>query len=88
MQLTGELLCIVQRPTAKELLKHPFIQKARKTAHLSELIERYRRWRSRHGIEDIDSDNDDEMLVLVDVSVHSSLVAVVEFVICTESAVV
>jgi len=44
-------------------LKHPFIQKARKTAHLSELIERYKRWRAARAIDDTDSDNDDDMLV-------------------------
>ena len=44
-------------------MKTAFIQKARKTAHLTELIERYRRWRVSRGIEDTDSDNDDDMLV-------------------------
>jgi len=44
-------------------LKHPFIQKARKTAHLTELIERYKRWRANRVIDDTDSDNDDDMLV-------------------------
>ncbi|CAH8644729.1 unnamed protein product [Heterobilharzia americana] len=33
------------RPTAHELLRHSFIKKARKTAFLQELIERYRKWR-------------------------------------------
>ncbi|BGP14715.1 hypothetical protein JCM10213_002756 [Rhodosporidiobolus nylandii] len=32
------------RPSAKELLKHPFIKKARKTSYLTELIERAERW--------------------------------------------
>jgi len=54
-------LLLLKRPTAKELLKHTFIQKARKTAHLSELIERYKRYRANHILEDTDSDNDDDM---------------------------
>src|ERR1700761_4611379 len=38
-----------ERPTAKELLKHPFVKKAKKTTYLTELIERYERWQIRHG---------------------------------------
>lgn len=38
-----------KRPSAKELLKHPFIRKAKKTTYLSELIERYERWQVKHG---------------------------------------
>uniref|UniRef100_A0A674N8H0 Serine/threonine-protein kinase 25 n=1 Tax=Takifugu rubripes TaxID=31033 RepID=A0A674N8H0_TAKRU len=35
------------RPTAKELLKHKFITRyTKKTAYLTELIDRYRRWKS------------------------------------------
>ncbi|BGP38751.1 hypothetical protein JCM10449v2_002688 [Rhodotorula kratochvilovae] len=34
------------RPSAKELLRHPFIRKARKTAYLTELIERLERWKA------------------------------------------
>lgn len=33
-----------KRPSARELLKHPFIRKAKKTSYLTELIERYERW--------------------------------------------
>uniref|UniRef100_A0A8C8J289 Serine/threonine-protein kinase 25 n=1 Tax=Oncorhynchus tshawytscha TaxID=74940 RepID=A0A8C8J289_ONCTS len=55
------------RPTAKELVKHKFITRyTKKTAYLSELIDRYRRWRSEgHGEEsssddsDMDADGDD-----------------------------
>lgn len=36
------------RPTARELLKHPFVRKARKTSYLTELIERHARWSSTH----------------------------------------
>ncbi|KAH9514816.1 Serine/threonine-protein kinase 24 [Bulinus truncatus] len=46
------------RPPAKELLKHPFIKRARKTAYLTELIDRYKRWKSEKG-PDSDSDSDE-----------------------------
>lgn len=36
------------RPSAKELLKHPFIRRAKKTTYLTELIERYQRWSATH----------------------------------------
>ncbi|KAI1426818.1 kinase-like domain-containing protein [Xylaria sp. FL1777] len=36
------------RPSARELLKHPFIRKAKKTSYLTELIERYQRWSATH----------------------------------------
>ncbi|KAI9674510.1 MAG: putative protein serine/threonine kinase [Caeruleum heppii] len=38
-----------ERPTAKELLKHPFVRRAKKTTYLTELIERYERWAIHHG---------------------------------------
>ncbi|KAL2010056.1 hypothetical protein VTN00DRAFT_5863 [Thermoascus crustaceus] len=38
-----------ERPSAKELLKHPFIKRAKKTTYLTELIERYERWQAIHG---------------------------------------
>uniref|UniRef100_A0A7N6B3S0 Serine/threonine-protein kinase 25 n=1 Tax=Anabas testudineus TaxID=64144 RepID=A0A7N6B3S0_ANATE len=46
------------RPTAKELLKHKFITRyTKKTAYLTELIDRYRRWKSEgHGEESNDTD--------------------------------
>lgn len=37
------------RPTARELSKHPFIKKAKKTAFLVELIERHKQWRAAGG---------------------------------------
>ena len=38
------------RPTARELLRHPFIRKAKRTNYLVELIDRYRDWkRDRAG---------------------------------------
>lgn len=47
-----------ERPSAKELLKHPFIRRAKKTTYLTELIERYERWQAIHG--NAGSDEDDE----------------------------
>lgn len=35
------------RPTAKELLKFPFIRKAKKNSYLVDLIERYKRWKAQ-----------------------------------------
>ena len=48
-----------ERPSAKELLKHPFIRRAKKTTYLTELIERYSRWRATHKNED-EEDYDNE----------------------------
>ncbi|KAH8905005.1 Pkinase-domain-containing protein [Coniochaeta sp. PMI_546] len=48
-----------ERPSAKELLKHPFIRRAKKTTYLTELIERYNRWRATHKSED-EEDYDNE----------------------------
>uniref|UniRef100_A0A4W3J3B7 non-specific serine/threonine protein kinase n=1 Tax=Callorhinchus milii TaxID=7868 RepID=A0A4W3J3B7_CALMI len=55
------------RPTAKELLKHKYIQRyTKKTSYLTELIDRYKRWKSEgHGEEsssedsDLEADSDD-----------------------------
>lgn len=47
------------RPTAKELLKHPFVRKARKTSYLTELIERYTRWSAKHKNTDDEDSYDD-----------------------------
>lgn len=42
-----------ERPAAKELLRHPFIRKAKKTSYLTELIERHVRYMATHkGEED------------------------------------
>ncbi|KAK7910009.1 hypothetical protein WMY93_014693 [Mugilogobius chulae] len=52
----------VFRPTAKELLKHRFITKnCKKTSYLSELIDRYRRWKEE-GHSDSSSDDSDSEL--------------------------
>ncbi|KAL2161702.1 hypothetical protein VTH06DRAFT_8264 [Thermothelomyces fergusii] len=47
------------RPSAREMLKHPFIKKAKKTSCLTELIERYSRWAVTHKQDDDDFDADD-----------------------------
>ncbi|GAA6002416.1 STE20 family serine/threonine-protein kinase [Rhodotorula paludigena] len=47
------------RPSAKDLLKHPFIRKARKTSYLVELIERLERWKAEQKGEGRDRGVDD-----------------------------
>ncbi|KAJ9617824.1 uncharacterized protein PV06_06225 [Exophiala oligosperma] len=49
------------RPSAKELLKHPFIRKAKKTTYLTELIERNERYIATHGSRSSDDEDDDEI---------------------------
>lgn len=50
----------LQRPTAKELLKFPFIKKAKKNAYLIDLIDRYKKWKSQKGEEsETESENSD-----------------------------
>ena len=48
-----------ERPSAKELLKHPFIKRAKKTTYLTELIERYERWQVVHGSRDSESEDEE-----------------------------
>ena len=52
--------CILQRPTAKQLLKHKFVAKAKKPSYLIDLIERYRKWKENGGKADSDSDSDSD----------------------------
>ncbi|KAL1302264.1 hypothetical protein AAFC00_002685 [Neodothiora populina] len=47
-----------ERPSAKDLLRHPWIRRAKRTTYLTELIERYERWHARNGNRD-DYDDDD-----------------------------
>lgn len=63
-------LLSAQRPTAKELLKHKFITRyTKKTAYLTELIDRYRRWKSEgHGEE---SSSDDSDMWALETCVHT-----------------
>ena len=49
-----------ERPSAKELLRHPFIKRAKKTHYLTELIERHERWQACHGSRMDDEDEDEE----------------------------
>jgi serine/threonine-protein kinase 24/25/MST4 len=46
------------RPSARDLLKHPFIRRAKKTTYLTELIERYSRWSATHKTENEEEDDD------------------------------
>ncbi|XP_059082344.1 serine/threonine-protein kinase 26-like isoform X3 [Tigriopus californicus] len=45
------------RPSAKELLRHPYIKKAKRNNHLMDLIDRYRKWKLTHTESDSDGDN-------------------------------
>ncbi|KXT09366.1 hypothetical protein AC579_3826 [Pseudocercospora musae] len=47
-----------ERPSARDLLKHSWIRKAKRTAYLTELIERHERWQATHR-EEKDDDEDD-----------------------------
>jgi len=48
------------RPTAKELLKFPFIRKAKKSSYLVDLIDRYKKWKSQRNDEsETESENSD-----------------------------
>lgn len=48
------------RPTAKELLKYPFIKKAKKNAYLIDLIDRFKKWKLSKGDEsETESENSD-----------------------------
>lgn len=47
-----------ERPSARDLLRHPWVRKAKRTAYLTELIERHERWQATHR-EDKERDEED-----------------------------
>ncbi|GAB1203873.1 hypothetical protein APSETT445_002514 [Aspergillus pseudonomiae] len=47
-----------ERPSARELLEHPFIKRAKKTNYLTELIERYERWHAVYGNKNADDEEE------------------------------
>ncbi|KAI4161843.1 MAG: hypothetical protein LQ342_004534 [Letrouitia transgressa] len=49
-----------ERPTAKDLLRHPFVRRAKKTTYLTELIERHERWYATHGGRESEDDEDED----------------------------
>ena len=51
-----------ERPSAKELLKHPFVRRAKKTTYLTELIERHERWQAVRGDRESDDSDDDSQI--------------------------
>ncbi|ROT37140.1 Pkinase-domain-containing protein [Sodiomyces alkalinus F11] len=46
-----------ERPSAKDLLKHPFIRRGKKTSYLTELIERHNRWAANHKGDEEENNN-------------------------------
>lgn len=49
-----------ERPSAKELLKHPFVKRAKKTTYLTELIERHERWQAKYGNKSSEDEEEEE----------------------------
>ena len=49
-----------ERPSAKELLRHPFVRKAKRTSYLTELIERHERWQAKRGHRSSEDEEDQE----------------------------
>lgn len=58
--LKNNVLMNFQRPTAKDLLRFPFIRKAKKNSYLVDLIDRYKKWRTQRSEEsETESENSD-----------------------------
>lgn len=57
----------LQRLSAKELLRHRFIKTAKKTAILTELIEKHARWKAEGGEENDSSDDDDRWMLHLEI---------------------
>ncbi|KAF1815465.1 kinase-like protein [Eremomyces bilateralis CBS 781.70] len=49
-----------ERPSAKDLLKHSFVRRAKKTTYLTELIERRERYVAQKGGKDSDDETEDD----------------------------
>ncbi|KAF7271492.1 germinal centre kinase III isoform X2 [Rhynchophorus ferrugineus] len=61
------------RPTAKELLKYPFIRKAKKNSYLIDLIDRYKKWKcTRNEESETESENSDSEEPKVDSDIEST----------------
>ncbi len=61
ISVSASLPASLQRPNAKDLLKHRFIRNAKKNSCLVDLIERYQRWKAQGMDSDDDlSDNEDD----------------------------
>ncbi|XP_071950567.1 serine/threonine-protein kinase 25-like isoform X2 [Antedon mediterranea] len=48
------------RPAAKDLLKHKFIRTAKKTSYLTELIDRFKKWKAEGNESDSDSGSEND----------------------------
>ena len=59
-----------ERPSAKELLKHPFVRRAKKTTYLTELIERHERWQATQRKGKPEESDDEDRVELSPQSAH------------------
>ncbi|KAG6175447.1 hypothetical protein E4U27_006254 [Claviceps purpurea] len=63
-----------ERPSARDLLRHPFIRRAKKTTYLTELIERHNRWALTHkGDDDEQWDSQDGVDPVEDEKVNEDM---------------
>ena len=49
-----------ERPSAKDLLRHPFVRRAKRTTYLTELIERHERWQAVNGGRESEDEDDED----------------------------